>query len=372
VTAKSIQEYLILAALPGLMLCIVPVEGVEFRLSWHLAFLWLGAFLFTAWLTSWWLRAMFLAALLATASIPPAQTAYITLATIGIGLAVIARIAEMDALRAVFWIRGAAVMALAWMIAQRYLGAIPRGEFIGPFNADAAGVFLALCMPAFFSRKAWPGVIVPLGAIVMTKTSTGFAAACAACAVGAFVSGTVSGKAKAWMLAALIMLSLLFFWKIDPVSNTAACTRWIVWDHGMRAIQRTPAGHGMGSWETIFPLLASGDRRIGEVLNIKDHIELNNVFRQAHNEYVQAAFEMGWAAAGLIAGFLIWAAWLILRGAVSPPVAGGVTALAVSCLGWHTFHIAPLALIGCAWLGLMLKTIKRTERGLEWTKGLRT
>lgn len=363
--AQTVQEYLILAALPGLMLCIVPVEGVEFRLSWHLAFLWLGAFLFTAWLTSWWLRAMFLVALLATASIPPAQTAYITLATIGIGLAVIARIAEMDALRAVFWIRGAAVMALAWMIAQRYLGAIPRGEFIGPFNADAAGVFLALCMPAFFSRKAWPGVIVLFVAIAMTKTSTGFAAAAAACAVGAFVYGTIPPKIRALMLLAVCVACSLFFWKVEPITNTLKCDRWIVWDHGTRAIQRTPAGHGLGSWETIFPLLASGDRRIGEVLNIKNHIELNNVFRQAHNEYVQAAFEMGWAALGLIAAFLIWAAWLILRGAVSPPVAGGVTALAVSCLGWHTFHIAPLALIGCAWLGLFFKIEKPPKGGLK-------
>jgi hypothetical protein len=42
-----------------------------------------------------------------------------------------------------------------------------------------------------------------------------------------------------------------------------------------------------------------------------------------------------------------------------------MTALVVSCLGWHTFHIAPLALVGVAWIGLWERE-KRKMRGVSY------
>jgi len=346
VTAKKVQEYLILAALPGLMLCVVPVEGMDFRLSWHLAFLWLGCFLFTAWLSSWWLRAMCLVSLVAAASVPPVITAYLTLGTIMAGLAVIEKISGMEDERVLSWIQIAACAGLLWMGLQQHAGILPEGRFIGPFNPDAAGVFLALCLPAFFSRKTWPFIGIILAAIILTKTSTGFAAAIAACAVAAFVA-PLSRKSKVAALAAIVILAGLFVWKVDPIAKTIGCDRWIAWSHGTRAAIHAPAGYGLGSWETVFPLMASGDARLGQY------------FRQAHNEYIQYTFEAGWPAVVLMATFIISAALIVVTGAISPPIAGGMAALAVSCAGWHTFHVAPLALIGCAWLGLFLKNAQK-------------
>jgi O-antigen ligase len=262
------------------------------------------------------------------------------------GLAVIEKIGDTDEARVLIWIQIAACAGLLWMGLQQSAGILPEGGFIGPFNPDAAGVFLALCLPAFFSRKTWPFIGIILAAIILTKTSTGFAAAFAACAVAAFVA-PLSGKSKVAALAAIVILAGLFVWKVDPIARTINCDRWIAWGHGTRAAIHAPAGYGLGSWETVFPVMASGDARLGQY------------FRQAHNEYVQFAFEAGLPAVILTAAFLMFAAWATAKGRIPPHTAGGMAALAVSCAGWHTFHVAPLALIGCAWMGLFLKNAQK-------------
>jgi hypothetical protein len=48
----KIAEILLLGAVPGLMFCIIPVNGMEFRLSWQLAALWLGGAAFAVFLSS--------------------------------------------------------------------------------------------------------------------------------------------------------------------------------------------------------------------------------------------------------------------------------------------------------------------------------
>jgi O-antigen ligase len=111
-------------------------------------------------------------------------------------------------------------------------------------------------------------------------------------------------------------------------------------------------GRGLGSWKTVFPLLASGDARIGEVTNANGKITMNNAFAEAHNEYVQAAFEMGVQMALLMVLFAGCVIWAILTRQAPAHVSAGMAALMVACMGWHVFHIAPLALLGCAWLGL--------------------
>jgi len=83
----------------------------------------------------------------------------------------------------------------------------------------------------------------------------------------------------------------------------------------------------------------------------------------AHNEYIQTGFEMGLQTVALIAAYLVWFGVMVWRRTLrSAPcalriVASGMAALAVSCLGWHTFHIAPLALLGAAWLGMARKEL---------------
>ena len=129
----------------------------------------------------------------------------------------------------------------------------------------------------------------------------------------------------------------------------------MAWKVATRSMPAEMWGRGLGSWEATFPLLASGDPRLGVVQDQGGKVALTNVFAQAHNEYVQAAFELGLQALVLIMGFLIFVAVSIWRGAVSPSVAAGMTILAVGCFGFFTFHVAPTALLGVAWIGMWEK-----------------
>jgi O-antigen ligase len=149
----------------------------------------------------------------------------------------------------------------------------------------------------------------------------------------------------------LIVLLGLWFWRVDPLAGVITDQRWIAWKHAAWSMRSEILGRGLGSFKTVFPLLASGDARIGEVKNEAGKITMNNAFLEAHNEYVQAAFELGLQMAFLMVLFAGFVTWAILTRQVPAHAAAGVAALMVACMGWHVFHIAPLALLGCAWLG---------------------
>jgi hypothetical protein len=57
--------------------------------------------------------------------------------------------------------------------------------------------------------------------------------------------------------------AVVWFHRVDSLQNTTGNVRWTAWKHAVRAIQVEPLGRGLGSWEQIFPLLASGDRLPG-------------------------------------------------------------------------------------------------------------
>ena len=114
-------------------------------------------------------------------------------------------------------------------------------------------------------------------------------------------------------------------------------------------------GRGLGSWSSVFPFFASGVRRLGDLKETGGQTILTNYFAQAHNEYVQAGFELGIQTVILMAAFLMFVAVSIWLGWVSPAVAAGMAALLVSCCGVFVFHVVSSALIGVAWLAMWEK-----------------
>ena len=358
---ERFARILLLTSLPGLMFCIIPVHGTEFNLSWQLASVWLGGLAFTALLTGWWLRVFWLICLAVTMiHFPPVYDAYISLITVAVFLAAVEGFSRIDGEKEMDAICIAAIALLCWMLAQRagWATAWFGVRSVGPFNPDAGGVFLALCLPACLRGK-WmllaPFIVCGL---VVSGTTTGAMAALAGMAVYLYLTVADKRKIIAWG-AALAVLAGVWFWKVDSLDNMVKCNRWIAWKHAAWSMRSEMLGRGMGSWEVVFPLLASGDTRLGTVNNENGKIEMNNVFCQAHNEYVQAAFELGVQTFALIGAFLIFVAVCILRKSVSAEVAAGMTALAISCFGWHVFHIPPVALLGCAWLGMWQRRVER-------------
>jgi len=380
---KRAQAAILLLSVPGLMFCIIPVNGMEYVFSWQLAALSLAGIVFALWLRSWWWRIFFLLALFRTATMEPSYDAYISLLTIAVFLAAAEGFSRIHPQKTMDMMCVGSVLLLIWMVAQR-TGAMTAHfaeRSAGPFNPDAGGVFLALCLPAFFRieygaylpfismrfRRRWSTFLLHVPEILWPRwiwflpfitwglwsccTTTGAIAALAA--AGAFAFRTVQDKRKlAATAVAILLMTGIWFWRVDPFEGVMHGNRWIAWKHAAWSLQAEQYGRGLGSWKVIFPLLASGDTRIGAVTNENGTITISNAFREAHNEYVQATFELGLQALALILAFAAFAVWRTLRGSVSAHAAAGIAALFVACFGWHVFHVGPLALIGCAWLGI--------------------
>lgn len=353
----KLYEIILLAAIPGLMFCIIPAEGMPLAFSWQLISIWLGGVAFITVLSSWWWRGFFLLALIRTATILPAQAeAYLELMTIAVFLSAAEGFRRMNPRYREFAMDGmcvAAELLLMWMLWQKC--GIIRSDFApqhaGPFNPDVASIFFALTIFACTRTKRWWLLPPILSGMVVVATTTGVAAAAAGAIVYALKSGW-SKKVMAIGLMVLLMGGIVWSWRVDSLENMVTNPRWIAWKHAAWSMRSEQWGRGLGSWYDTFPLLASGDRRIGTV-ELKDgKLEMNNVFLQADNEYVQAAFELGLQALLLIVCFLAITAWMIVRNPVSASAAGGITTLAVACFGVYCFHVPPIAVLGSAWLGI--------------------
>jgi hypothetical protein len=312
-------------------------------------------------------------ALLRTATLPADALAYPTLLLLALGIAAAEGLRRLDPGRVMDAVLAAGMILAGWMGLQ-LMGILPC-EFRnpgGPDNPDAAGVMAALCAPAALRPGRWWAFPVMAAAAWLAGSTTGMLALAAG--VGAFAwrkaqsaeRGAEKGlNAMRYAPCVFIVAALgLFIWRVDPLAGTLAQPRWAAWGQGLEDAAQVPLGRGLASWQQQFPFLASGDETLGNV-EIEPQeagppiIRMSNVFFHAHNEYVQMAFELGLAALALLLAYAGRAAVLVLKGRVGTCQAGGIAALIVSCAGWHTFHIAPLALVGCAWVGIMEQSAKR-------------
>lgn len=347
------SQVIFLLAIAGLMFCIVPIPGMPYRFSWQLASLWLGGVAFTAALSSWWWRAFWLLALIRTATImPPDIEAYIMLLTIAVFLCAAEIASRIDTTVVKFHMRIAAMLLLAWMFIQE-LGWAPM-QFdrpSGPFNPDACGIFLALCLPAFMCKRWCVMIPFVIWGLVVARSTTAILAALA----GAGVYYYIICQSKKRFLAVCLALTLglgIWFSHVKSLDQMIDNPRWLAWKHAVWSLRSEQWGRGLGSWSVVFPILASGEPELGEVKNENGKLVMNGVLAQAHNEPLQATFEMGLQMTALIAAFLMAIAVKVLKGNAPAGAAAGMAALVVGCLGFFTMHIAPTALLGCAWLGI--------------------
>ncbi len=355
-------EHMLLLALPGLMLCIIPAHGEEYLFIWQVSALWICGMAFTVWLSSWWYRAFFFLALVRTATIwPPDADGYLCLLTIAVFLAAAEGFKRIDSDKTMNWICLAGVVLFGWTLAQIY-GFVPAyfaGRSIGPLNPDAGGVFFALCLIAFFRMNVYRLIWIPFVGIIISASTTAAASALAGIVVMLILNSKVSAKQLIAALAVIAVVGGFWIWKIDPIRDTLNCTRWVAWKHAVWSFQSESMGRGLGSWKIVFPLLASGDKRLGTVTNEKGVITFENCFLNAHNDYLQTGFELGLQELAVVIGFLIYAAVLAVMGKAGAYPAAGVAALAVASLGWSVFRNPLLALIGAAWLGMWERSLKK-------------
>jgi len=365
----STTKIILLSAIPGLMFFIFQMGNFSFRLSWQLVSIWLAGVAFAAILSNWFWRIFFLLALVQVIFNEVVLTSYITLMMIAIFLGAAEGFSRIrpDGIMDAMCVGG--VLLSLWVIGQRVgiLPAFSLGESgAGPFNRISAGVYLALCFPAFcreapgswLMAHGWPRILrwwhflsLIITGLLLCRSTTGVITALAGLAAWALISRP--GMLWVGVGAVLaVMFCGLFFWKMDPLTNALHGGRWPAWERVILSLDAAPFGRGLGSFAQVFPRMILSDDRIA------------NNMRHAHNEYLQTGFEMGLQGMLLIVVYPVWigvVAWRKRKRLTYTAriVVSGIAALAVSCIGWHTFHIAPLAVLGAAWLGMAHGEMKR-------------
>jgi O-antigen ligase len=377
----TLYQRILITAIPGLMLGIIPAQGISLRFSWQLVSIWLAAAVFTAHLLrSWWLRLFFVLCTIPVLRYGPIATSYLTLLTIAVFLVATEGFrdtAEADIYDAM---TAAAGLLLIWGLMQlagltRYFPPLSALNNLGPFNINEASAFFAMCLPVFFStekitlwrKHSLPGVSLlglPIAGILISRSTTGFMAAVAACFVY-----LLFGPRKLWRLRASITLismfaaALIFFITIDPPGKKDM-VRLDIWKHTVWSYRSEMFGRGLGSFEQLFPVMVMSDTDLIKKTG-------GGWIIHAHNEYLQVGFEIGIPALGLILVFLgatYSRAWHRRESLTEHEIIAlsGLAATAVAAAGFHTFHVAPTALLGCVWVG---RALKGRVKGLLRVKG---
>lgn len=326
--------------------------GLMFRDSWETSAIYGACGIFALWLKSWWYR-LFMILAVAMLLRYPVSISFYGMVMIVVFLAAANTYLHVDAGMLEWGIRIAGI-SMAVIVLLQLVGFIPEyaGKPTAFFNPDAAGVFFAVCFPALLAKKWWPASAVVAGCVALAGSTTGFASLAAASAVFAAISG---GRLRYYALSGIVAAVCIWLAYIDPIKATLSCQRWTIWKHLVWTFRSEMFGRGIGAFGQTFNYFILGVPGI-------DHN-----WTAAHNEYLQTGYEFGAPGMLLIAAFLGAFLWRTVkhRTGMMPldaRIAAGMTAVAVSCFGWMTFHIAPLALVSVAWISMWIGRQKRDNR----------
>ena len=357
---------------------VIPVSNMPFRLSREILAIWMGVGLVMAFTPSWWFRG-FMALALVHLIVNPASIAYWDMMLLCGFCGIYAVIRKMDDEWMQWLLMGVCLVALvqAVLIFVQFAGlweveGYPCGMLA---NSNDAGAFLALSLPAFAPHGAWRmahgankilyivlSALCVLAALVATRCTTGFVAAGAGITLWLILEKRIKRSSKAVGLGLMVMLSVVFFLKIDPIKYTLwEHPRWFEIERTVKAIKDKPWGYGLGSFKELFPMMTATDPRLGRLVKTKDgRYKLYGAREQAHNEYLQMTFELGWPFLVLIDGFLASFIYRLLRvrttHGAEHMAACGLVILAVGCAGFFWLHLPESAFLGVMWLAIWGKS----------------
>ena len=183
-----------------------------------------------------------------------------------------------------------------------------------------------------------PGFLLPvfIGGVILTRSVGGAVALAAALAVR-------YRRARLWILFGSLGIVVLTAWRhsLSP-SNVwdAIYKRAAIWmiagaDQATSAISLV-FGFGPGGWLRRFPLLQYNSR-----------FAVSEIHGQAHNEFIQLAYEGGLVALVLL-GLWIWSRRATLA---TSPILPAVVAAGVSALTIFPFQVAATAVLALTMLG---------------------
>ena len=226
-------------------------------------------------------------------------------------------------------------------------------------SANMLGAFLAFCVPAFF-RKRWVYclsiVLLPLVLLISTKG-----------AVISLMAGVMfwlynqnwSWRKKIWLtLLPLYLLGFILsrtppetltnndryqeYRKIFYTSNYLVCSNRYAYISDYPNITGSAFGYGLGSFGQLYPAIRVRQWGINED---------GKIYYQAHNEYLEVKFEMGWIGIVII-GFYIFEIYRRKRNLI---LKSAITVILVNCLINFPLHIPPLAFLIVTYLAMREK-----------------
>lgn len=232
-------------------------------------------------------------------------------------------------------------------------------------DRNNASALLAFCFPAFlrFEPKTichikqftfpiywWPylGIFVLLGLIRTTSCGGAVALFAGLLCYAMFLPWQF--HYKIWLLLILVVAIGFFFVFVDkPKLSSTSSSRFRIAKQGIELYKKQPVlGAGLGQWKVTF-------------LRVLKEKKFSGLWwSHAHNEYIQALYELGTGFMIILGGYLISIARRITRQA-----AISVTALViimVNCLINFPFHVATTAIVAITWLAILECELKEKKK----------
>jgi O-antigen ligase len=218
------------------------------------------------------------------------------------------------------------------------LWGLPTSAVVQPIGTlgtvDGVGAYIAITAPLM------PLWAVPAAIYVVWAGHS--LSALLALAVGLLIPWVIRRRGS-WLgasvagLGAVAFLSMAY---LKGLATAAVAGRFAIWKFGAaHAVSSDPIlGWGLGGWSTHIPQAQLAEK----------FLPTGEVWREAHNDYLQLGAEMG------VVGLLLLGLWLWEHRAMVLDRTWGpsVGALAVNAVGFFPFHTVPLALLGLIVIGL--------------------
>lgn len=210
-------------------------------------------------------------------------------------------------------------------------------------NQNLTSAVFAFGLPGFFRRKWRKLIPVVLLGMVLSKSTGGLAAGICG---GLFYSAcTFNHTENAYILVGCLMSFVVYILVVDP----PVFLRFTAWREAMGYFwQHWAMGSGLGHWKTVF---------------LKYRLCGGTWWVTAHNEMIQAVFEMGIGVSVLFLGYFRNLYIRFDQRAVLPYSA--VIIIIVNSLVNFPFHIGTTALIAVTWLAI-LEIYLRPNEVFKW------
>jgi len=220
---------------------------------------------------------------------------------------------------------------------------------------NGASVMLAICFPAFLRKKWCYFIPVIFLGFVLSTTFIGPLSV----GVALVIFGFAKLKVRMHKLL-VVLLCVSSLWAYSLVDKPDVSWRMNTWKIAIDLFpQHWVSGSGIGHWKMVF----LNDDIIKAITKYRGSKQ--EFMAQAHNEPLQATFELGFLFPIILMGYLIstlWRFWLMRKHQWIPFLA--LVVILVTSGAFFPFHIALTAMVSLTWMAMLQNSLKQQHLSL--------